>query len=229
MEDYTIGERIMILRQKNNLTQEELALSLSIKRSKIADWEKGRGTPNTEDVIKLSKALDTSCDTILIGTDTKYLSRSKKTGLTELAIKRLEQLQSPVYNDKPGCITAGRLMSYLLESERMDEFLVALINLNTALRRSKKRFVITNLINDKEKNHKNYQNYEKFMKWADENGFIAVPPKYAINYYLQMMAGVFVSVVEERLKESLLTKKEGLEQTLERFTRIYENDEKEEV
>ncbi len=53
------------LREKNNLTQEELAEHVLVTRQAVSRWETGETQPNTETLKLLSKEFDVSINTLL--------------------------------------------------------------------------------------------------------------------------------------------------------------------
>ncbi len=53
------------LRKEKKLTQTELASKLDIGQSAYAKWENGRTEPTLENIVKLSKILDTTADELL--------------------------------------------------------------------------------------------------------------------------------------------------------------------
>lgn len=61
----TTGEKIAMLRKKNDLTQEQLAEILKVSRQSVSRWEMDVAFPETEKLIKLSKLLDCSIDFLL--------------------------------------------------------------------------------------------------------------------------------------------------------------------
>ncbi len=60
-----IAKRIKELRLENGLTQRSLAKLVSCDQSMIARWEKGECEPTASAIVKLSDALDCSCDYLL--------------------------------------------------------------------------------------------------------------------------------------------------------------------
>ena len=62
------------LRQKNHLTQDELAEKVFVTRQAVSRWETGETTPNTETLKLLSKLFDVSINTLL-GSCLLYTSR----------------------------------------------------------------------------------------------------------------------------------------------------------
>ena len=53
------------LREKNNLTQEELAERIQVTRQAVSRWETGETQPNTDTLKLLSQAFDVSINTLL--------------------------------------------------------------------------------------------------------------------------------------------------------------------
>lgn len=62
-----IGKRIKEIREINNLTQDELAERADLSKVFIAYIEIGKRKPSLESIVKISQALDTSIDNILMG------------------------------------------------------------------------------------------------------------------------------------------------------------------
>ena len=56
---------ILNLRNRENLSQEELAEKLFVTRQAVSRWETGETTPNTETLKQLSKLFDVSVNTLL--------------------------------------------------------------------------------------------------------------------------------------------------------------------
>lgn len=62
-----LGTRIMNLRKKKNLSQQELANKLFVTDKTISSWEKNRTEPGLEMIIKLSEVLDCSASYLIYG------------------------------------------------------------------------------------------------------------------------------------------------------------------
>ena len=58
-------EKLVELRKKKGLTQEELAKELYVSRTAISKWESGRGVPNIESLKAISKFFCVSIDELL--------------------------------------------------------------------------------------------------------------------------------------------------------------------
>ncbi len=61
----TIGERIKLLRKKNNLTQEKLADYLGVSYQAVSKWECGASSPDLSLIVPLAKLLHVTTDELL--------------------------------------------------------------------------------------------------------------------------------------------------------------------
>ena len=68
------AERIRELREKNDMTQSELAKRLSITRSSVNAWEMSLSIPSSKILPELCKVLHTTSDYLLGMDDTELLS-----------------------------------------------------------------------------------------------------------------------------------------------------------
>lgn len=64
-----IGQRLLELREEKELTQAQLAEKLDVSRTVVSNWEKGKVSPNTEDLIKLSQVYNLSLDELVNNVD----------------------------------------------------------------------------------------------------------------------------------------------------------------
>jgi transcriptional regulator with XRE-family HTH domain len=65
-----IANKLLALRKKNNLSQEELAEKLGVSRQAISKWERGETSPDTDNLILLANLYRVSLDELL-GIDVK--------------------------------------------------------------------------------------------------------------------------------------------------------------
>ena len=64
--DYTIiGKNIEKLRNSKNMRQEEFANIMGISRPTVSNWEQGKNTPTTEQLIKLAEEFHITIDELL--------------------------------------------------------------------------------------------------------------------------------------------------------------------
>ena len=64
----TFGETLKRLRQRNNISQDELAKKLNVKQYVISSWEIGRSEPNIEQIKFLSTYFNNSIVSLIIFT-----------------------------------------------------------------------------------------------------------------------------------------------------------------
>ena len=95
-----IGLRISELRHDKKLTIEQLANELGIAKSVVSRWETDNSV-SLKNVEKLSKFFGVSADYLIFGTEEKYRNTVLKTGLSETALRKIEQSEhiSDVIND----------------------------------------------------------------------------------------------------------------------------------
>lgn len=60
-----LSENIKAIRKAKGLSQEELAIKLSVVRQTISKWEKGLSVPDAGTLIKIADALDTTVNVLL--------------------------------------------------------------------------------------------------------------------------------------------------------------------
>lgn len=60
-----IANRLVELRKKNNLSQEELAQKLGLSRQSVSKWERAEASPDTDNLICLAKIYGVSLDDLL--------------------------------------------------------------------------------------------------------------------------------------------------------------------
>ena len=68
-----LGNKILQLRKKNGLSQEQLGEVVDVTRQTISNWELGETTPNPEQLKRLSKAFNVSIDEILDNESKEFL------------------------------------------------------------------------------------------------------------------------------------------------------------
>ena len=84
-----IADRIKTIREKNGLTQAELAKRLGITRSSVNAWEQGISVPSTQYIVELADLFKVSTD-YLLGVDTT--ATIDVSGLTDTDIQLLYEL-----------------------------------------------------------------------------------------------------------------------------------------
>lgn len=71
MNKEKIGKYIKFLRERNNLTQEELAKKVPVTREAVSKWETGRRILNIETLLILSNIFNVSIESLLSGGEIK--------------------------------------------------------------------------------------------------------------------------------------------------------------
>jgi len=60
-----LSDKILNLRKKKNISQQELAEKLNISRQAISRWEMGKSQPDASNILQLSKLFDVTSDYLL--------------------------------------------------------------------------------------------------------------------------------------------------------------------
>lgn len=79
-----IGNKILELRKKKGLSQEQLAEKINVTRQTISNWETSQTTPDIEQTILLSQKLEISLDE-LVGNNTNNIIIGKISNTEKLA------------------------------------------------------------------------------------------------------------------------------------------------
>ena len=67
MGEVNLAKNIVKYRQRNKMSQEQLAEALNISRQSISKWETGENLPSIDNLISLSGLLDISLDELITG------------------------------------------------------------------------------------------------------------------------------------------------------------------
>lgn len=62
-----LGNNLITLRKRDNISQEELAEKLDVSRQAVSKWESGSGYPETEKLIRLCEIFNCSMDALIKG------------------------------------------------------------------------------------------------------------------------------------------------------------------
>jgi len=85
-----LGNKILELRKKNGLSQEQLGEKINVTRQTISNWELGETSPNPEQLKLLSKAFNVSLDELLNNDiNNVIIEKIEDTKKTNNAIKTL--------------------------------------------------------------------------------------------------------------------------------------------
>lgn len=140
-----IGVRIARLRYKKNMTQQEFADKLGVKREAITYWESGRRDFRTEYIVEIADALETTCDYILRGIDNENVDIAKDTGLGNDAIKMIKTV---AYTNKLVALDLNKALNDFVGSGSFVQFIIQLAGcklsadmLNGAMDKLKNKFI----------------------------------------------------------------------------------------
>ena len=67
MDSKKVGQLILELRKKNNLTQQQLAEKLCVTSQAVSKWENGRGIPDIDSLRRISREFNIDIASILDG------------------------------------------------------------------------------------------------------------------------------------------------------------------
>ncbi|MDE7389956.1 MAG: helix-turn-helix domain-containing protein [Lachnospiraceae bacterium] len=70
----TLGEKIQMLRNKEGLSQEQLAEHLAVSRQAVSKWELGQSTPDLDYVVQLGELFNVSLDYLVKDKDFSEIS-----------------------------------------------------------------------------------------------------------------------------------------------------------
>jgi len=74
----SFGEKLQMLRKKNQLSQEGLSEMLGVSRQAVSKWELGEGYPEVDKLLLLSKKMNVSLDSLLSEENTAVISEEGK-------------------------------------------------------------------------------------------------------------------------------------------------------
>lgn len=82
------GDRLKAMRLSRNLTQEQVAKAIGVRKQTVSRWESNNSFPCLQNIPKLSKSLQCSTD-YLLGVAWPKETYVETTGLTEVQIESL--------------------------------------------------------------------------------------------------------------------------------------------
>lgn len=79
------GDKLVGLRKKNGLSQEELAEKLGVSRQSVSKWESNNAYPETDKIVQICNLFDCSMDDLINDqiTDLKQIDRKEKNNLAK--------------------------------------------------------------------------------------------------------------------------------------------------
>lgn len=86
-----MGKRLMELRKREGLSQEQLGRTIGVSRQTVSKWELGESVPDTENVVELSKLYQVTTDFLLFGEIEKI--RTEIQGRSEKESSEMEAIR----------------------------------------------------------------------------------------------------------------------------------------
>lgn len=80
------SERLKMIRQESNLTQEDLAKKLFVSRQAVSNYEQGKGYPSMDTLVKISNLFNISLDELLDSTAKSRYTKHSIVLLCEFAL-----------------------------------------------------------------------------------------------------------------------------------------------
>jgi len=59
------GDKLIVLRKKNGMSQEELAEKLGVSRQSVSKWESNNTYPETDKIVQIANLFDCSMDDLI--------------------------------------------------------------------------------------------------------------------------------------------------------------------
>lgn len=73
-----VANRLLDLRKKSGMSQEELAEKLGISRQSVSKWERAESSPDTDNLIALAQIYGVSLDELLMGKESSNEDKNKE-------------------------------------------------------------------------------------------------------------------------------------------------------
>lgn len=117
------GDKLLELRKKNGLSQEELAEKLGVSRQSVSKWESNQTYPETDKIIQIANLFDCSMDDLINDkiTDVDFTLRSNKNNINNIWNSLLDFISDTVnmfsnmsFADGFKCVIELIILSFLL-------------------------------------------------------------------------------------------------------------------
>ena len=93
-----VGERIKKYREKQNLSQDELALKIFVSRQTISNWENNNVPPSIDTLLRIARFFDVSTDYLLEFSNERKISTN---GLTDTQIAHIQAIIQDIVKTNP--------------------------------------------------------------------------------------------------------------------------------
>lgn len=120
----SFGNNIKILRKEKGITQEQLADMLGVSRQAVSKWESDSGYPETDKLLVLAKALETSLD---------YLMNNETENVLKSENMKIQDENASVSNGKAQCSIQIPKKLYIMDVNKrrlsaFDEFTIEMLS-----------------------------------------------------------------------------------------------------
>jgi len=116
-----LGKKIQQLRKDNGMSQEELALKLTISRQAISKWELGESMPDTDNVVQLSKLFGVSTDYLLIDDNGSKAIKNIDSQMSDLKSEENDE------NNKNGKSSLKKLFNFKNCTQKIIVWIIAAV------------------------------------------------------------------------------------------------------
>ena len=90
-----LGEQIVKLRKRANLTQEQLAEKYDVSRQAVAKWENGESIPDIYNIIQIAELFNVSLDFLVLGKNIQRQMSEKDVKTFIETMKKKEDMWTP--------------------------------------------------------------------------------------------------------------------------------------
>ena len=104
-----LGDKLLELRKKKGLSQEEVAFELNVTRQTISKWETNQTTPDFDKIAPLCKLYEISTDELLTGKKTEVVNN-------DIENKKEKTIKNKLQKQIEEIITSITLIIYLIVS-----------------------------------------------------------------------------------------------------------------
>lgn len=117
------GDKLVGLRKKNGLSQEELAEKLGVSRQSVSKWESNNAYPETDKIVQICNLFDCSMDDLINDqiTDLKEIERKEKNNLAksmdsflDFITKTINMFSDMTFGSGLKCVLKMGLLALLL-------------------------------------------------------------------------------------------------------------------
>ena len=85
----TFGNRLQVLMKHNNVTQQELANKLNVRRGSVSNWVTDRRCPDSDTLVKIANYFDVTVDYLLGRNDETIRKPKLDEGIKTIAARRI--------------------------------------------------------------------------------------------------------------------------------------------